>query len=45
MNGRTLSGCGTALVTPFRRDGQVDEAALRRLVYRSEEHTSELQSH
>ena len=32
MNGRTLSGCGTALVTPFRRDGKVDEAALRRLV-------------
>ena len=32
MNGRILSGCGTALVTPFRRDGQVDEAALRRLV-------------
>ena len=24
-----LSGCGTALVTPFRRDGTVDEAALR----------------
>ena len=32
MNGRTLTGCGTALVTPFRRDGQVDEAALRRFV-------------
>ena len=32
MNGRTLSGCGTALVTPFRRDGQVDETALRRFV-------------
>jgi 4-hydroxy-tetrahydrodipicolinate synthase len=32
MNGRTLSGCGTALVTPFRRDGQVDEDALRRFV-------------
>ena len=32
MNGRTLSGCGTALVTPFRRDGKVDEAALRRFV-------------
>ncbi len=27
-----LSGCGTALVTPFRRDGAVDEAALRRHV-------------
>jgi 4-hydroxy-tetrahydrodipicolinate synthase len=32
MNGRTLSGCGTALVTPFRRDGKVDEEALRRFV-------------
>jgi 4-hydroxy-tetrahydrodipicolinate synthase len=27
-----LSGCGTALVTPFRKDGAVDEAALVRLV-------------
>jgi 4-hydroxy-tetrahydrodipicolinate synthase len=27
-----LSGCGTALVTPFRGDGAVDEAALVRLV-------------
>jgi len=27
-----LRGCGTALVTPFRKDGSVDEAALRRLV-------------
>lgn len=27
-------GTGTALVTPFRRDGSVDEAALRRLVDR-----------
>jgi 4-hydroxy-tetrahydrodipicolinate synthase len=26
-----LSGCGTALVTPFRKDGAVDEAALIRL--------------
>jgi 4-hydroxy-tetrahydrodipicolinate synthase len=25
-------GCGTALVTPFRQDGSVDEAALRNLV-------------
>jgi 4-hydroxy-tetrahydrodipicolinate synthase len=32
MNGRTLTGCGTALVTPFKRDGQIDEAALRRFV-------------
>src|ERR1700721_2548397 len=27
-----LSGCGTALVTPFREDGSVDETALVRLV-------------
>ncbi len=27
-----IKGCGTALVTPFRRDGSVDEPALRRLV-------------
>jgi 4-hydroxy-tetrahydrodipicolinate synthase len=27
-----LSGCGTALVTPFRKDGAVDEAAFVRLV-------------
>jgi len=27
-----MRGCGTALVTPFRRDGSLDEAALRRLV-------------
>lgn len=27
-----LRGCGTALVTPFRDDGSVDEAALRALV-------------
>ena len=27
-----LTGCGTALVTPFNRDGSVDEAALRGLV-------------
>ena len=27
-----LSGCGTALVTPFGGDGAVDEAALVRLV-------------
>src|SRR3989442_14113425 len=25
-------GCGTALVTPFRHDGSIDEAALRNLV-------------
>ena len=27
-----LRGCGTALVTPFRKDGSVDEEALHRLV-------------
>ena len=27
-----LSGVGTALVTPFRHDGRLDEAALRALV-------------
>src|SRR3974390_349164 len=27
-----LRGCGTALVTPFKLDGSVDEAALRSLV-------------
>lgn len=27
-----LRGCGTALVTPFRQDGSVDEDALRQLV-------------
>jgi 4-hydroxy-tetrahydrodipicolinate synthase len=30
--GLEIRGCGTALVTPFQRDGSVDEAALRRLV-------------
>jgi 4-hydroxy-tetrahydrodipicolinate synthase len=29
-----IRGCGTALVTPFHRDGSVDEPALRRLVQR-----------
>ena len=32
MTQRQLSGCGTALVTPFTRSGDVDEAAMRRLV-------------
>ncbi|HEX9562549.1 MAG TPA: 4-hydroxy-tetrahydrodipicolinate synthase [Gemmatimonadaceae bacterium] len=32
MSLHSLSGCGTALVTPFRRDGAVDEESLRRLV-------------
>jgi 4-hydroxy-tetrahydrodipicolinate synthase len=27
-----IRGCGTALVTPFRKDGSVDELALRKLV-------------
>lgn len=27
-----LRGCGTALVTPFKKDESIDEAALRRLV-------------
>jgi len=27
-----LRGCGTALVTPFRKDGSIDEPALRSLV-------------
>ena len=32
---RTLfTGCGTALVTPFRRDGSLDEAAVSRLAKR-----------
>lgn len=29
-----FTGCGTALVTPFRGDGALDEATLRRLVRR-----------
>lgn len=29
-----FTGCGTALVTPFRKDGSLDEAAMRRLVKR-----------
>jgi 4-hydroxy-tetrahydrodipicolinate synthase len=29
-----FTGVGTALITPFRKDGSVDEAALRRLVRR-----------
>ena len=28
------TGCGTALVTPFTRDGSVDEAGVRRLAKR-----------
>lgn len=29
-----FTGCGTAMVTPFRKDGSLDEAALRKLVRR-----------
>lgn len=29
-----FTGCGTAMVTPFRQDGSLDEAALRRLIQR-----------
>ena len=32
MNQTRLAGCGTALVTPFANDGEVDEPALRSLV-------------
>lgn len=32
MTHTTLEGCGTALVTPFTTDGEVDERALRKLV-------------
>ena len=31
---RLWTGCGTALVTPFNRDGSVDEAGVRRLAKR-----------
>ena len=30
---RTLQGTGVALVTPFKADGEVDVAALERLVH------------
>ena len=32
MTAQKLTGCGTALVTPFNDDGSVDEGALRALV-------------
>src|SRR5262245_32323406 len=35
--GRSFAGAGTALVTPFTRDGGLDEPALRRLVRRQVE--------
>ena len=31
---RSFAGAGVALVTPFTKDGALDEAALRRLVKR-----------
>src|SRR4051794_8126153 len=31
---RQFTGIGTALITPFRKDGSVDEAAVKRLVRR-----------
>ena len=31
-NLESLTGCGTALVTPFRLDGSLDEKALQSLV-------------
>jgi 4-hydroxy-tetrahydrodipicolinate synthase len=33
MSNRFISGSAVALVTPFRQDGSVDDAALRRLVH------------
>jgi len=32
-----FTGCGTAMVTPFREDGAVDEATLRKLIARQME--------
>src|SRR5262249_58355298 len=29
-----FTGCGTAMVTPFRRDGSLDEPTLRNLIQR-----------
>jgi len=29
-----FTGCGTAMVTPFRRDGSLDELTLRQLIQR-----------
>src|SRR5918995_6252476 len=31
---RLWTGCGTALVTPFTRDGSIDESGVRRLARR-----------
>ncbi len=30
----SFTGVGTALITPFRHDGSIDEAAVKRLVRR-----------
>ncbi len=35
---RAFTGCGTALVTPFKRDGSLDEAGVSRLAKRQIEH-------
>jgi len=35
--GRSFAGAGVALVTPFKKDGSLDEGALRRLVKRQVE--------
>jgi len=32
MNSQRLSGCGTALVTPFKKSGEIDERSLRSFV-------------
>ena len=34
MTRRLFTGCGTALVTPFGSDGNVDQAAVKRLARR-----------
>ena len=32
MNTKRLAGCGTALVTPFTKSGEIDEKSLRSFV-------------
>ncbi|MGE5101819.1 MAG: dihydrodipicolinate synthase family protein, partial [Deltaproteobacteria bacterium] len=32
MTAQRLTGCGTALVTPFNTDSSIDDVALRELV-------------
>src|SRR6266516_6463262 len=32
MNSQRLTGCGTALVTPFTKSGEIDERSLRSFV-------------